>query len=234
MAERITGIYCIRNTVSGDEHDCYVGQSANIERRWRAHCDTLRRGVNSKYLQRAWNKYGAGAFEWTILALCEPDELTRLEQYFTDLLNPNYSLCKQCVTTSLGVKRDAKFRARRAELMRGNHLTLGWHPGPETRAKLSAIMVGNHYSRGTHHPRSSEYIAKQSSVQRASWEDPEIRARRVGAMNSPEGHRRRSEAHQKPWSAAKAFSMALAYAHRSAQLEVFRQAMFRGGQDAQK
>lgn len=55
-----SGVYLIRNTVSGRE---YVGSSADIDKRWSGHKSDLRRGVHAnRYLQNAWNKYGADQY----------------------------------------------------------------------------------------------------------------------------------------------------------------------------
>ncbi len=53
------GIYKIINKVNGKY---YVGSSTNIENRWKGHKKELRRGVSTRHLQNAWNKYGEDNF----------------------------------------------------------------------------------------------------------------------------------------------------------------------------
>lgn len=61
----IKGIYCIENKINKKK---YIGQSINIEKRWKQHISELRRGKHyNKFLQRAWNKYGESNFEFYIV-----------------------------------------------------------------------------------------------------------------------------------------------------------------------
>lgn len=61
----IPGIYAVTNTISGR---VYVGQAVNIRKRWEVHRCTLETGNHrNRYLQRAWNKYGADAFRFEVL-----------------------------------------------------------------------------------------------------------------------------------------------------------------------
>jgi len=61
----IPGIYTVTNAVSGT---VYVGQARNIRKRWEVHRSTLESGNHrNRYLQRAWNKYGAEAFRFEVL-----------------------------------------------------------------------------------------------------------------------------------------------------------------------
>lgn len=78
-----TGIYEIVCTGNGKR---YIGQSINIEKRFREHRNQLKRGVReNKYFQNAWNKYGESSFEFNILEECDEDVLTSREQYHMNL-----------------------------------------------------------------------------------------------------------------------------------------------------
>lgn len=85
------GIYAIRHLASGKE---YVGQAANIDHRWYYHRWQLRHHRHGNtHLQRAWDKYGEGAFAFRVLEVVA--DLTKLdarEHYFGDLLRPAYNL----------------------------------------------------------------------------------------------------------------------------------------------
>src|SRR5258708_4443042 len=65
MAMDICGVYQIKCVETGEK---YIGSSWDIGKRWSQHRFQLRRGRHSSdALQCAWNKYGAGAFEFSVL-----------------------------------------------------------------------------------------------------------------------------------------------------------------------
>ena len=64
-AADFSAIYGIRHIASGR---IYVGSAVRTNARWRHHRSQLQRGTHhSRYLQAAWNKYGAEAFEFVVL-----------------------------------------------------------------------------------------------------------------------------------------------------------------------
>ncbi len=74
----VSGIYCIRNTVSGK---VYIGQSVDVARRFRAHRTRLNSGswTGNLHLQRAWTKDGEASFAFSILEICPPSDLDACE-----------------------------------------------------------------------------------------------------------------------------------------------------------
>lgn len=73
-------IYYIKNTITGK---MYIGQTTNINRRQERHfCDLRAGNHHSIKLQRAYDKYGAEAFElsWDIYEVADETELLLLEQ----------------------------------------------------------------------------------------------------------------------------------------------------------
>ena len=77
------GIYKITNNINSHS---YIGQSINIEERWRHHkrYDIKR----SQYpLYRAFEKYGLNNFSWEILEECSEEELDTKEEYYIQLYN---------------------------------------------------------------------------------------------------------------------------------------------------
>lgn len=83
-------IYLIKNKISGN---FYVGSSRSIYARVYEHINQLTKGKHhSRYLQRAWDLYGSGAFEYSVLELCTRDELITVEQKYLDALSPSYNM----------------------------------------------------------------------------------------------------------------------------------------------
>ena len=81
------GIYKIENKIDGK---CYVGQSENISRRWRAHQSAAFNPNANNYdtiLYRAIRKYGLDNFTFTVLAECEISQLDELEKQYIQQLN---------------------------------------------------------------------------------------------------------------------------------------------------
>ena len=86
---KISGVYKITNTVTGD---FYIGSSKNIERRWKAHKEPSRWSNNPNILlYRDFQEYGVDKFEFQILANVEPDQLKETEQQFIEKLQPTYN-----------------------------------------------------------------------------------------------------------------------------------------------
>ena len=87
-ADALCGIYKITNNVNGK---VYIGQSINIEARWKDHINTLNRNIShSVLLQRAWNKYGQENFSFEILELCSEDMLDDVEIKYIEF----YDACR--------------------------------------------------------------------------------------------------------------------------------------------
>lgn len=86
----MTGIYKITNKIN---NNCYIGQSVDIERRWKQHIkNSSKTSRNSQYpLYRAFRKYGLNNFTFEILCLCDKSELTRQEEYWFLYYKPKYN-----------------------------------------------------------------------------------------------------------------------------------------------
>lgn len=76
------GIYMIMNLVN---RKFYIGSSYNINNRWNVHKACLKTNNHpSKYLQRAYNKYGKDNFIYEVLENCPENNLIEREQYWMD------------------------------------------------------------------------------------------------------------------------------------------------------
>jgi hypothetical protein len=78
------GIYAIVNQKTGMY---YIGSSRALGQRLRQHRSDLRgKRHRNDYLQKAWSKYGEGAFRFCILEFCEECDLLAREQHCLDEL----------------------------------------------------------------------------------------------------------------------------------------------------
>lgn len=83
------GIYGIRNTVNGK---IYVGQTADIHRRWMVHRSDLKKNKHhNKHLQAAWNKYGKDAFLFFVIEECDASELDGYETFWINYYQSRYT-----------------------------------------------------------------------------------------------------------------------------------------------
>lgn len=74
------GIYKIENLINSKT---YIGQSIDIEKRWSVHKTELNRNYHhNMYLQNAWNKYGEGSFQFSIIEECQIDQLDSREIFW--------------------------------------------------------------------------------------------------------------------------------------------------------
>lgn len=133
-----TGVYVIRNLVNGK---VYVGSTCStFQSRWADHRKSLRGKFHAnRHLQRAWDKYGEAAFEFSVLEECpvEKDRLLALEQYYIDLLKASnrlygYNICPTAGSV-LGLIRSDETKEKDAARMR-KHLLMGSY-----RAKGSLV-----------------------------------------------------------------------------------------------
>lgn len=167
----LCGIYTIKHIASGK---VYVGSAKNIARRWKRHKSDLGCGRHhSIKLQRAWEKYGAQAFEFSIIeSVGTFNDLVPREQYWIDQLSAysgGYN-SRPLAESSLGVKHSpetcakvgARSRAAWAdpeyrEMMRVARS--GRKLSEETRAKISAASKGRAGKK-----QSAETIAKRGET----------------------------------------------------------------------
>lgn len=82
MQNTNSGIYRIENIIT---RKVYIGQAANLKKRYYNHISALRRNKHdNKYLQNAWNKYDEQDFVFSILEECSIEKLGQQEQYWMD------------------------------------------------------------------------------------------------------------------------------------------------------
>lgn len=81
------GIYRISNKIN---NKCYIGQSVNIEKRWKKHQNAFKNKKCKQYdypLYRAIRKYGIENFEFEIIEICKKNMLSERENYWMKYYN---------------------------------------------------------------------------------------------------------------------------------------------------
>jgi len=90
-----TGIYKWTHIISGKS---YVGSAINLSNRLKNYYNLayLEREIikNNSMIYRALLKYGYSSFKLDILEYCNPNALIEREQYYFDLLKPEYNILK--------------------------------------------------------------------------------------------------------------------------------------------
>lgn len=135
------GIYKITCLPTGK---IYIGGAVNLRKRWNEHRAALRaRRHRSQYLQRAWNKYGESAFEFSIVELLmfAEDVLFR-EQHWLDQTH--------CSDPAIGYN-SCRFAG----------VTTGIKHSEETRAKMRAAHAGK--------TKSADHVRNQADSNASEW-----------------------------------------------------------------
>ena len=103
----MTGIYKITNNITGN---FYIGQSINIEKRFKEH---KRKKLKTK-LSKDFQKYGLNNFTFEIVEIVSVDKLNEKELFYIENLKPYYNSKKAVVNDCLrNISKDtiAKLKA---------------------------------------------------------------------------------------------------------------------------
>ena len=99
-----SGVYIWINL---SNNNCYVGSSSNLSKRfsWYYSFNNLNKLLenSTSLIAKALLKYGYSGFRLDILEYCDTEHLIEREQYYIDLLSPEYNLL-QVAGSSLGKK----------------------------------------------------------------------------------------------------------------------------------
>ena len=89
MAEIISGVYKIVNTITGD---FYIGSSKDVKRRWKEHkCPSTWKNYPNNPMYLDMQKYSVDKFELQILEETESEHLKETEQQFIEKMHPTYN-----------------------------------------------------------------------------------------------------------------------------------------------
>lgn len=173
MNEVNSGIYKITNTVTGK---FYIGSAVNFDKRFYLHRNRLKCGNhrNSK-LQRAWDKYGNDAFEFSVIERIPDKEtlLTAEQQWLdkTNAANVGYNICK-IANSRLGVKASTETKKRQSES------ATGFVHSEKSKKKMSESKMGIKMP-----PRSDEHRDKISKNHKGKVVSEETKAKLKEARN---------------------------------------------------
>lgn len=136
ISPNAAGIYEIVCTQTGRR---YVGSAQRFTSRFRLHVKQLVENKHhSRYMQRAWNKYGAGSFEFRRLFVCAPENLLFYEQRAIDALNPEFNVCRIAGST-LGIKHTAAQNKTNSERCLKQRGTPEWKAAQSNRIKQAFV-----------------------------------------------------------------------------------------------
>lgn len=132
------GIYQVRNMLTEDR---YIGQASDLHRRRKRHWNDLRGGNHHNIrLQRAWAKYGEGAFKFEVLERCATDQLNAREQWYLDHHRPEYNISTFAASPMLGRKRSLEHTEKIRQANAGKKRT------PEQCERIAAGKRGKKQS----------------------------------------------------------------------------------------
>lgn len=112
------GVYQIMNIVNGKS---YIGSSKNLYNRLHEHFHNLKfNKSHNAHLQAAYNKYKKDNFIYNILEFCDESEQFVREQYYIDLLKPQYNFALQ-VQACVGRKLTEEIRTKISNTLKNKY-----------------------------------------------------------------------------------------------------------------
>lgn len=159
--EIVSGIYQIRNKIDGK---IYIGSSKNIHVRWNSHISAFKRGDHANiHLQKAWEKYGSDAFEFSILErVNDLNNLKNREQYWMDKLQPfgsiGYNMCPTTNSYSFGDKKPQSMRDKLKKPKSAIHIQHMRESAPHRQNVMIFDLKGNHIFTAMSRGHAAEYM----------------------------------------------------------------------------
>jgi group I intron endonuclease len=107
-------------------------------------------------LQNAWDKYKNNNFDFIILEKCEINFLIKREQYYIDLLKPNYNH-RKIAESNLGLKSSSETKNKISASLKEYY-----YDNPDICLKVSDKMKGNKINLGRNSKKKDTTICKES------------------------------------------------------------------------
>lgn len=160
--EAKSGIYHIVNKVNGKR---YIGSAVLLSKRLRQHKSDLAAGRHvNPHLQRAYDKYGEAAFEYTVAAVTnKPEDLIQVEQRHIDQFDFNnlYNLCPSA-GSPLGLKRTSEARKKMSDKRKQR-----WSDPDYKATRVAALKKLGEQQRGSGHPNAK--LTEQTVKEIKHW-----------------------------------------------------------------
>ncbi|NCB40871.1 MAG: hypothetical protein EOM80_19120 [Erysipelotrichia bacterium] len=167
--EKTCGLYLITCTSDTGRCSYYVGQSAWIEKRLGQHRSALRGNRHhNDHMQRAWNKYGADSFSFSILEECQVEKLNERENWWLSRFVGNTCFMNIGTTAEAslrGVKFSQAHKDKIAQAQSGEkHYNYGKHLPEEHRKKISEGGKGLKRNNATRRKISAANAGENNSM----------------------------------------------------------------------
>lgn len=130
----VYGIWCEAN------EKWYVGQSRDIEKRWKRHQSNLEKNQHDNcILQRTWNLHGESAFLWVIFERVPHQDLASAELRISNQLS---SMVPTGFNLKVGEFQGVISAETRTKMSRAKLGRKCGPPSAQTKAKISAALTG--------------------------------------------------------------------------------------------
>lgn len=165
----MTGIYGIHNKITDK---WYIGQSINIENRFKHHKWGLISGYHfNRHLLHSWQQYGQSAFEFLVIEECEKSVLNDREKHWIKKYNSiknGYNQCEGGNSTKDRIVTNEMRRAESLARMGKNNPFYGKQHSFEWKQSLSKRQLGHNNPMfgkfGENHPRSRKVRCVETEV----------------------------------------------------------------------
>jgi group I intron endonuclease len=176
--ETNSGIYRIKNMVTNNAEDCYIGSALNIQRRLDRHHSELKTNSHpNQILQRAIDKYGIENFDFEVVEFVHGLlKLKEREQYYLDTIKPRYNISPSAENNRGWI---ASEETRKKQSLRHKEL---WKDPVHRINMLRGVRAATAKILGTH--PSSEHLAKVTAANRRNLANPEVKAKLSEASKS--------------------------------------------------
>jgi group I intron endonuclease len=173
-----SGIYMLTNKITGD---IYIGQSIDISNRFKNYLNlSYIKSKNNYIISRALIKYGYSNFSLTILEYCDLSDLSNREQYYFDLLIPQYNILK-IAGSSKGFKHSESTKNKISKALKGvyvgeNSASFGRTHTEVTKEAMSLKKIGiNNPLYGKFYSEITKELIRQKALNRKHSDETKLK-----------------------------------------------------------